>query len=658
MKKNLLTFLLAAFAFVSPAAAQFQQLVNGANTTLSNLSSTAVNTDLLPNLNNSISVGSPVMMWKNLYLKNGLYSAGGRIFISDSNNTASGLNALINNTTGFANTAVGTGVLQLNTEGYSNSAIGQNALYSNTIGIQNTAAGVGAMYNNTSGSSNVAIGMNTLYQNISGLRNIAVGIEALKLNTSNDNTAVGYQSGLFNQTGGYNSSFGASAFLYNTTGTANTAIGAQSSYNNISGNHNTSCGFQSLSSNYYGGFNVAIGSAAMFTNTSASYSTAAGYSSMYYNTTGNYNSAHGAYSLYGNVTGNFNAAFGYNALSYNYNGLSNTAAGSYALYYNYTGSYNTAVGDHALHNIYYGSYNTAMGDYVNSSIEYISNSIGLGYNTIISGSNQVRVGNYYITSIGGYVGWSNVSDGRVKKNVKENIPGLSFINKLKPVSYNLDLDAADKIVRGQEVKDKDGKVVTAPVTPELTEARKAKQQIVYSGFIAQDVEKAAKELNYDFSGVDAAKNDKDLYGLRYAEFVVPLVKAVQELSKMNDEKDAQIAAMNERLTKLESLLQSTSVATSNENQQAVTISATSLEQNIPNPFKNTTAINYTLSVAYSSAQIIITGNNGKIVQTIQLKGSGKGSVLIDASSLSSGAYHYALYVNGKLSGSKQMLLVK
>ena len=48
------------------------------------------------------------------------------------------------------------------------------------------------------------------------------------------------------------------------------------------------------------------------------------------------------------------------------------------------------------------------------------------------------------------------------------------------------------------------------------------------------MEKAAKSLNYDFSGVDAAKNDKDLYGLRYAEFVVPLVKGVQELSKEND----------------------------------------------------------------------------------------------------------------------------
>lgn len=40
------------------------------------------------------------------------------------------------------------------------------------------------------------------------------------------------------------------------------------------------------------------------------------------------------------------------------------------------------------------------------------------------------------------------------------------------------------------------------------------------------------------SGVDAAKNNKSLYGLRYAEFVVPLLKAMQELSKMNDDKDA------------------------------------------------------------------------------------------------------------------------
>jgi hypothetical protein len=40
-----------------------------------------------------------------------------------------------------------------------------------------------------------------------------------------------------------------------------------------------------------------------------------------------------------------------------------------------------------------------------------------------------------------------------------------------------------------------------------------------------------QRLGFDFSGVEKPKNEKDLYGLRYAEFVVPLVKAVQELDE-------------------------------------------------------------------------------------------------------------------------------
>lgn len=73
--------------------------------------------------------------------------------------------------------------------------------------------------------------------------------------------------------------------------------------------------------------------------------------------------------------------------------------------------------------------------------------------------------------------------------------------------------------------------------PELTteeiQAKRDKSKISYTGFIAQEVEQTAKKINYDFSGVDAPKNNSDLYGLRYGEFVLPLVKAVQELSKKN-----------------------------------------------------------------------------------------------------------------------------
>jgi hypothetical protein len=72
-----------------------------------------------------------------------------------------------------------------------------------------------------------------------------------------------------------------------------------------------------------------------------------------------------------------------------------------------------------------------------------------------------------------------------------------------------------------------------------------------TGFIAQEVELAAQNLGFEFSGVDAPKNSKDLYSLRYAEFVVPLVKAVQELEQQNRSQKLVIEQLSDRLMSLE-----------------------------------------------------------------------------------------------------------
>lgn len=53
--------------------------------------------------------------------------------------------------------------------------------------------------------------------------------------------------------------------------------------------------------------------------------------------------------------------------------------------------------------------------------------------------------------------------------------------------------------------------------------------------MAQDVEASTKKPGFNFSGIEAPKDSNDVYSLRYSEFVVPLVKAVQELSRQNDE---------------------------------------------------------------------------------------------------------------------------
>jgi hypothetical protein len=88
------------------------------------------------------------------------------------------------------------------------------------------------------------------------------------------------------------------------------------------------------------------------------------------------------------------------------------------------------------------------------------------------------------------------------------------------------------------------------------------------------------------------------------------------------------------------------------------ISDASLQQNIPNPFNHTTTVNYTLPQGFSSAKMIVTDKSGKVLKEVKLSGSGKGSITVDASMLSSGAYQYSMYVDGRLIETKQMEHIK
>jgi trimeric autotransporter adhesin len=455
-----------------------------------------------------------------------------RIHSDDTSNLFIGRNAgRVDNATisgGTFNTFIGGSAGRSNTTGWYNTANGESALSSNTTGNANTACGGDALIFNTIGSNNSAFGLSALAYNSSGNYNTANGALALYSNTSGSyNTATGIEALFYNTTGIYNTANGADALLYNTTGSNNTATGRAALFSNTDGLGNTATGAEALYFNTTGQGNTANGASALSKNTIGWLNTANGGAALYSNTTGSYNVAIGDEALHLNTTGGANVAIGSSALSSITISESNTAVGS---------------GAGSLHNV--GSFNTFIGSGSNGNADGLFDGVALGVNARTTANYQVRIGNANITSIGGYVNWTNISDGRIKRNIQDNVPGLAFINKLKPVTYNLDLNAADRIIQPAERKDKGGKII--PVMQFETEARKQKEQIVYTGFIAQDVEKAAKEINYDFSGVDAAKNDKDLYGLRYAEFVVPLVKAVQELSKQNDDMKGEIELLKEQ----------------------------------------------------------------------------------------------------------------
>jgi len=109
-------------------------------------------------------------------------------------------------------------------------------------GPDNTATGVGALHNNTTGSNNTATGYQALYNNTTGSENVADGSFALNSNTTGiGNVAVG-DSALVSNTGGANVAIGSNALINNLTGTGNTALGDNAGSNLTTGNNNIDIG--------------------------------------------------------------------------------------------------------------------------------------------------------------------------------------------------------------------------------------------------------------------------------------------------------------------------------------------------------------------------------------------------------------------------------
>ncbi len=460
-----------------------------------------------------------------------------------------------------ANTGFGYLTLNSNT-GIYNSALGYKALYSNTTGNRNTGVGFQALNLNVAGSFNVAVGnmalakythnYNTaigdsaLANNIdngsgSDAFNTAVGYGALAATTTGySNTANGFQSLYSNTTGNYNNASGYYSLLSNTIGQWNAADGAWALYANTSGNFNSAMGGQALLLNTTGSNNSALGFDALEYNTGGSYNTSMGFYAQRYNTTGGYNVANGLQALYSNQTGGHNVAVGYNSLfNYLYSGnvaigdnaltnntdngssadAKNTAIGFQSLTTTSTGSQNVAVGYNSLFTNATGTNNTAIGYSADVNASNYSNATAIGNTAVASASNSMSIGNTSVSSIKGQVSFTTFSDVRVKNNIQANVPGLVFIKQLKPVTYHYDIHKENQLLGiKDDANDWAGKYDI--------------EKTAYTGFLAQDVDSAAKNVGYDFSGVDKSSV---IWGLRYSEFVPSMVKAIQEQQQQIDD---------------------------------------------------------------------------------------------------------------------------
>jgi len=286
--------------------------------------------------------------------------------------------------------------------------------------------------------------------------------------------------------------------------------------NSISfGTSNTYFGFDSGTANSVGSQNTFVGTETGRDNNAGSMGTFIGNRAGLSNTIGNENTFIGAYAGQFTTDGQHNSFLGVTTGNSNSSGSENTFLGAHAGYFNTTGSYNTLVGNFSGENSGSGNYNTTLGFEADMANGNLNNSMALGSGAVVSSNNTVVIGNASITSIGGQVGWSTLSDRRLKNHIQENRLGLEFINRLKTVSY--------------------------------TYKDKGQKGIRYSGLIAQEVESIIDNMGIEFSGVVRPTNKQSYYSLRYSEFVIPLIKAVQEQS-------VEIKQLTDRISDLENSL--------------------------------------------------------------------------------------------------------
>lgn len=297
------------------------------------------------------------------------------------------------------------------------------------------------------------------------------------------------------------------------------------------------------------------------------------------------------------------------------------------------GVYSTSVNGYGV----YGYSTNSSGVYGDAGSGGGLSSIGVnGYGNYgiygTTADNNSYYAGYFVGDVYSSTGVYNGSDQKLKQNIKDVANAMDIINQLHPKLYNFRNDG-------------DYKLMNLP-------------KGLHYGLIAQDVEKVlpnlvknskfdpalAKPAGVPTEHTQTTKSETiDFKAVNYTELIPLLIKGMQEQQK-------EIDALKQQITTL--------TGNSSSDAKIATLSSAMLLQNVPNPYKNSTTIQYNLPAKFSSAQIIITDNAGKVLKQVNVSGAGKGSVNINASSLAAGNYNYSLWIDGRLIDTKQMLLSK
>jgi len=293
-----------------------------------------------------------------------------------------------------------------------------------------------------------------------------------------------------------------------TTSTGNIVIGYRAGRAITSGEYNLIVGYTSGAAITTGSANVALGQGCLTQPDTESNNIAIGMDTMNAAIAGGEgNLAIGRYTLDALTSGDENVAIGQAAGSAHTTGVDCVYIGESCGGSNVTGSYKTLIGCNADTN-------------GNSD----GHEIVIGFNLDGGGQNKVRLGTagaYIENDYANNANWAHSSDERLKDNIQTDNLGLDFINELRTVTYNW--KASDKIDTS----------LPGYIHPDTTDFDKLCKDtsVTMNGLIAQEVKAALDKV-----GADASKyavwsiDDDSVQRISESSFVMPLIKAVQELS--------------------------------------------------------------------------------------------------------------------------------
>ncbi|MCP4211426.1 MAG: hypothetical protein GY764_08090, partial [Halieaceae bacterium] len=295
-----------------------------------------------------------------------------------------------------------------------------------------------------------------------------------------------------------NNGIGYKALYKNVDGKNNTANGNSALYSNTSGENNAAFGYKSLYENTIGTNNTAFGTNALRQNTEGNYNSAFARNALFSNLTGSYNVAQGPAALFNNISGDKNVAIGRSSGFSLTTGGSNVFLGHYAGY-NETGSDKLYISNNKSRPLLYGEFSTTAAN----------NKLGIGTSSVSAGD-TIKVWNGARLTTGGV--WTNASSRELKQDI-------------------------------QSLSSEDAQQTLAALSP-VRYAYKNSPDEEYVGFIAEDV-----------PALVASNDRKSLSPMDVVAVLTQVTKEqASQLTAQESqlaEKDAEVAALEERMLQLE-----------------------------------------------------------------------------------------------------------